>query len=217
MTTLPFKSSADVDSALPTVADHLSRGGLIAYPTETVYGLGSRVQVEDLAALAAVTKRPDGKPFLVLVSGEAMIRNCGLVLTVAATRLAARFWPGPLTLVLAVGTSTLPKSLCGHAGGIAVRWSSHPETSRLIQALGIPVSSTSANISGRDPLPDVDAIRAEFAEATESRELLLLDGGTQSGARPSTLVDCTSTQPRVLRDGAVSRSQIVECLEEVCD
>lgn len=217
MTVLPFRSQADVASAVPKVAAHLARGGLLAYPTETVYGVGSRVQADDLAALATMTNRPSDKPFLVLVAGKKMARDCRLVFTAAADRLVTRFWPGPLTLVLAGGESVFPTLLRGAQGGIAVRWSSHSETSRLIEGLGMPISSTSANVSGRAPLPDVDGILAEFEGPANSGELLVLDGGALGDAPSSTLVECMSSEPRILREGAISRCQILECLEEVRD
>lgn len=217
MTVLPFVTREDVISALPKVAAHLGNGGLLAYPTETVYGMGSRLSEADLAALCALTVRPSDKPFLVLVAGEKMARDCGLSFSNSAACLANRFWPGPLTLVLTETEPTLPESLRGQAGGIAVRWSSHLQTSRLIEALGIPISSTSANRSGEAPLPDVETIRAEFRDATESGQLMLLDGGVQRGAQPSTLVDCTAVEPTILREGAISRSRIMACLDEEKD
>jgi L-threonylcarbamoyladenylate synthase len=217
MTVLPFVSRDDVLSALPKVAAHLGNGGLLAYPTETVYGMGSRLNEADLAALCALTDRPSDKPFLVLVAGEEMARDCGLSFSKPAGCLASRFWPGPLTLVLIETEPTLPESLRGQAGGIAVRRSSHSQTSSLIEGLGIPISSTSANRSGGEPLPDVETIRAEFPGAVESGQLMLLDGGVLRAAQPSTLVDCTAAEPTILREGAISRSRVLACLEEVCD
>ncbi|MFC1640191.1 L-threonylcarbamoyladenylate synthase [Gemmatimonadota bacterium] len=197
------------------VAAHLAQGGLLAYPTETVYGLGSRVVARDLAALAALTDRPRNKPFLALMAGKKMVRDSSLVFTAAAERLASSFWPGPLTLVLAGGESMFPDELRGEQGGIAVRWSSHTETNRLIEFLEMPISSTSANVSGREPLQDAAGILAEFAGPVDAGNLLVLDGGRLATVSSSTLVDCTSSQPTVLREGAVSWRQIMECLEEV--
>jgi L-threonylcarbamoyladenylate synthase len=213
MTVLQFKSEAEVELALPEVAAFLERGGVIAYPTETVYGLGCRLNEDDLVTLSALTDRPVGKPYLVLVAGEEMARDCGLSFTDAASRLADRFWPGPLTLVLSATGSGLPDSLRGTGGGIAVRWSSHPNTSRLIEGLGIPISSTSANRSGHEPLPDVGSIGAEFSRAFESGELMLLDGGRLASSSPSTLVDCTGVEPMVLREGAIASALVRECIE----
>lgn len=215
MTVLPFRSLGDVDAALPDVAEHLAQGGILAYPTETVYGLGSRIEKDDLEKLRGVTERQVGKPFLMLVAGEQMARGCGLVFTRAADRLAERFWPGPLTLVLEPGDSTLPDALRGPDGGIAVRWSSHTRVSRLIEGLGAPISSTSANIAGQDPLTNVADIATEFERRAGEGRLLMLDGGILDSSLSSTLVDCTCSELRILREGPISRGQIRECVEEV--
>jgi L-threonylcarbamoyladenylate synthase len=215
MTILAFSTRADLGVALPLVAEHLARGGLLAYPTETVYGIGSRARDEELTTLAEVTDRPPGKPFLLLVSGQLMARDNGLSFSDAAMRLADRFWPGPLTLILPGVGSSLPNSLRNDAGGIAVRFSSHRHTSSLIESLGIPLTSTSANQSGMQPLPDAHAIRSEFSDAAQSGRLMILDGGRLQQSYPSTLVDCTSAMPTVLREGAISSSVVMECVEEV--
>jgi len=215
MNVLRFGSAADVAAVAPRVEDHLARGGLIAYPTETVYGLGSRVQEDDLFMLASVTKRPSGKPFLVLVANTEMATQYKLRFTSAANRLASRFWPGPLTLVLAGGEGLFPDEIRGEQGGVAVRWSSHAETTLLIERLGVPISSTSANISGEQPLPDVVSILSVFSGAVDSGKLLVLDGGALGSSPSSTLVDCTSPTPRLLREGAIASREVMECLEEV--
>ena len=217
MTVVPFRSRADVTRCVPAVAAHLARGGLLAYPTETVYGLGSRLRSDDLAALAAITERPEGKPFLALIANKKMAEDCELRFNAAAGRLAHRFWPGPLTLVLAGEKAVLPEALRGVQGGFAVRWSSHSEISRLIECLGMPISSTSANVSGEEPALNVAGILAAFEEPVKSAKLLVLDGGTLERGPASTLVDCTSPEPTVLREGAISWRQIRECLDEAID
>jgi L-threonylcarbamoyladenylate synthase len=216
MSVVRFMSDDDVAAGLPRVRAHFENGGLLAYPTETVYGLGSRLKDADLAALGKLTDRPPGKPYLVLVAGEEMARECGLSFTEAAARLAGKFWPGPLTLVLSAEESDLPDALRGSNGGIAIRWSSHPFVNELLEGLGFPISSTSANRSGREPLPDIDAISMEFAEAVQSAKLLLLDGGRLKGSSPSTLVDCTGVKPRILREGAITRAHLDACVGEDC-
>src|SRR3989304_5452448 len=98
MKPLAFRSAADIAAAIPLVAGHLAGGGLLAYPTETVYGLGSRINDADIAALLALKHRTPGKPFLVLVAGVTMVTQLGLVFTPAARAMANACWPGPLTL-----------------------------------------------------------------------------------------------------------------------
>ena len=206
--TLPFRTEADVSAAIPLVRDHLARGGLLAYPTETVYGLGSAPSAPALDALARLKGRPPDKPFLVLVSSRAMVEEWGLVLTPAARALAAAFWPGPLTLVLAGGEGKLPDQLRGREGGIAVRHTSHAGIARLVAATGQPLTSTSANRPGDPPAPGADRIREVFAPEVERGELLVLDGGVLGNVPPSTLVDCTSPVPRLVREGAIPRAEL---------
>jgi L-threonylcarbamoyladenylate synthase len=208
MTLLPLETAEDLRQALPAVAAHLHRGGLLAYPTETVYGLGSRPRDADVAALAALKGRQREKPFLLLVSNRRMAELHGLVFTEAANALAAAFWPGPLTLVLAGGEGRLPDMLRGPEGGIAVRWTSHPAMTQLIEALGHPLTSTSANLPGGPTAPGAAAIAATFTAAVANGTLLVLDGGTLGNVPPSTVVDCTRPQPRLIRDGAIPKTEL---------
>jgi L-threonylcarbamoyladenylate synthase len=206
--TLPFRSDTEVHAAIPVVKEHLARGGLLAYPTETVYGLGSGPKVPALDALARLKGRSPDKPFLLLVSSRAMVEEWGLVLTTAARALAAAFWPGPLTLVLPGGEGKLPDQLRGREGGIAVRHTSHIGIARLVAATGEPLTSTSANRPGDPPAPGADRIREVFAEEVARGELLVLDGGVLGNVPPSTLVDCTSPVPRLVREGAIPRTEL---------
>jgi L-threonylcarbamoyladenylate synthase len=208
VTVLAFQGDDAVTAAAPTVAHHLRGGGIIAYPTETVYGLGSRPVVEDVATLSRVKSRPEGKPFLLLVSSRQMAESFGLVFTAAAHALAEQFWPGPLTLVLAGGEGRLPDALRGPEGGIAVRWTSHPEMGQLINALQTPITSTSANRPGGPTAPGVAAILETFESEVDSGLLLVLDGGVLGNVPPSTLVDCTTSQTRLVRAGAIPRNEL---------
>jgi L-threonylcarbamoyladenylate synthase len=207
VTILPFTSRSDWDAALPAVRDHLARGGLLAYPTETVYGLGSRARRADVAALTEVKGRAPGKPFLMLVAGRAMAEVAGLQFGPAAHVLAEAFWPGPLTLILP-GGGHLPDSLRGPEGGIAVRHTSHAGIAHLIGRLGEPLTSTSANLPGRPTAPGVGAILRDFGAVVSSGKLLVLDGGVLGNVPPSTIVDCTGLVPRLVREGALLRAEL---------
>lgn len=206
--TLPFRSEAEVNAAIPVVDAHLERGGLLAYPTETVYGLGSGPSKPALAALSRLKGRAPDKPFLLLISGPAMALEWGLVMSPSARALSAAFWPGPLTLVLPGGEGRLPDELRGSEGGIAVRHTSHAGIARLIAATGRPLTSTSANRPGQPPAPGPDRIREVFGPEIERGELLVLDGGVLGNVPPSTLVDCTGTVPRLVREGAIPRTEL---------
>jgi L-threonylcarbamoyladenylate synthase len=205
---LPFVGGADQDAAIPPVCDHLRRGGLLAYPTETVYGLGSRATAEAVLALNQLKGRPPRKPFLLLVSSQTMAEAAGLVLNASATAMARAFWPGPLTLVLPGGEGKLPDALLGAEGGIAVRHTSHAGIARLVAALGEPLTSTSANRPGTPPAPGASGIIEVFRDAVAQGRLLVLDGGVLGHVPPSTIVDCTTRVPRLIREGAIPRSEL---------
>jgi L-threonylcarbamoyladenylate synthase len=208
MSVIPFVTDAEVAAALGRVVAHLRRGGLLAYPTETVYGLGSRARATEVRELAQLKGRAPGKPFLLLVASRQMAEAQGLAFNESARALARAFWPGPLTLVLPGGSGQLPDLLRGPEGGIAVRWTSHPHIARLVERLGEPLTSTSANQPGSGPAPGADAIVRDFAAAVESGRLLVLDGGVLGNRPPSTVVDCTTPQPRMIRLGAVSLGEL---------
>ncbi len=205
---IPFRTPDEIAAALPTVVTHLARRGIIAYPTETVYGLGSTTSGSAVERLAALKGREPGKPFLLLVASRRMLQGVGLRLTDAAERFAAAFWPGPLTLALPGGEGVLPDTLRGPEGGIAVRWTSHAGALQLIQTLGSPITSTSANRTREPALLDASAIAEAFAAAVADRTLLVLDAGHREPSPPSTLVDCTGTVPRLVREGAVPAARL---------
>lgn len=205
---LPFQREAEVTHAIPEVVAHLRRGGVLAYPTETVYGLGSEASDVALNRLAAMKGRPPRKPFLLLVSSVAMAERCGLEFNQPARVLAAEFWPGPLTLVLRGGEGQLPDRLRGAEGGIAVRWTSHRDVARLIAVMGQPLTSTSANLPGGPPAPGAERIVEMFPAAVADGTLLVLDGGVLGNVPPSTLVDCTGRLPMLVREGAIPRAEL---------
>jgi L-threonylcarbamoyladenylate synthase len=204
MSALAFSTDAEVEVAIPTVAQHLSTGGLLAHPTETVYGLGSRPVGEDIATLTRLKGRETGKPFLLLVAGLEMAERFGLQLEGVARNLTERFWPGPLTLVLPCAEGVLPDELRGPEGGVAVRWTAHAGMARLIDRLDMPLTSTSANRPGGPTAPAPGAIADTFPGPVQQGRLLVLDGGVLGSRPPSTVVDCTSPVPRVIREGAIA-------------
>jgi L-threonylcarbamoyladenylate synthase len=139
-----------------------------------------------------------------------MITRLGLHLAGYAATLAARFWPGPLTLVLPGGEKRVPARLRGPEGGVAVRWTPHRSLQRLITAHGGPITSTSANRPGVPPATASDQIVAQWTDAIVRGKLLVLDGGRLKESAPSTVVDCTGRRPRVIRPGQISAAQLKE-------
>jgi L-threonylcarbamoyladenylate synthase len=205
---LPFQTEAEIAAAIPAVSTHLTDGGLLAYPTETVYGLGSDPNVSALEKLARLKGRQPGKPFLLLVSSRAMAEEWGLVFTPSARALSDAFWPGPLTLVLRGGEGRLPDELRGREGGIAVRHTSHQGIARLVASSGRPLTSTSANRPGGPPAPGPGRLVELFRDEVTRGLLLVLDGGVLGNVPPSTLVDCTDPVPRMVREGAIPRPEL---------
>jgi L-threonylcarbamoyladenylate synthase len=205
---LRFQSAAEIARAIEPVRQHLDRNGILGYPTETVYGLGSAPTVAATAALATVKGRPAGKPFLLLVDSREMAESWGLVFNPAASILAQSFWPGPLTLVLSGAEGKLPDLLRGSEGGIAVRHTSHAGIRSLVTALGFPITSTSANRPGQATAAGADGLADTFQQEILQGTLLVLDGGVLGNVPPSTLVDCTGPQPVLIRDGAIPREEL---------
>lgn len=205
---LPFTTPQEIARAIEPVRQHLNRNGILGYPTETVYGLGSAPTEPATTALAVLKGRPAGKPFLLLVDSREMAESWGLVFTPSASSLAQAFWPGPLTLVLRGAEGRLPDLLRGSEGGIAVRHTSHAGIRALVSALGYPITSTSANRPGHPTAAGADGLADTFQEEIRQGRLLVLDGGVLGNVPPSTLVDCTGPQPILIRDGAIPRDEL---------
>lgn len=205
-TTVPFRTPVQVDRALPGLVAHLRAEGIIAYPTETVYGLGGGIGAGAVAAVSRLKPRGGDKRLIVLVSDAAMAAELTAdgALGAVAGALAARFWPGPLTLVLLPRSRSLPDRLRGPAGAIAVRWTAHAGLARLIAAYGAPITSTSANRSGVPPAGDVGEIVEQWRDAIAAGTVRALDGGVLPPSLPSSVVDCTGGPPRLVRRGAIA-------------
>jgi L-threonylcarbamoyladenylate synthase len=207
---VPFWSPEEVEASIGGTITHLQAGGVLAYPTETVYGFGGAVDYESVERLVKLKRRPSAKPFLLLISASEMLTRLGLHLTSSAARIAARHWPGPVTLVLPGGERRVPDRLRGPEGGIAVRWTPHPGLTRLIQAYGDPITSTSANLPGVPPAMSATEILQQWSDAVTRGKIRVLDGGRLQPSSPSTVIDCTGQRPRVIRPGAIPASALRE-------
>ena len=199
----PFWSDDEIAAAIKPTLAHLEQRKVLAYPTETVYGFGGAIDRESVANLIKLKKRPEGKPFLLLIDGSEMLTKLDLHMPSYAATLAAKHWPGPLTLVLPGGKGRVPEPLRGPEGGIAVRWTSHPAVRKLIAAHGDALTSTSANRPGVPPAMTAGEILQQWPSAVTKGDLLVLDGGKLTASPPSTVVDCMGRQPRVIRPGAI--------------
>lgn len=213
--TVPFWSPAEIQSAIRGVIEHLAERRVLAYPTETVYGFGTAVDHESVETLVRMKQRPPSKPFLLLIAGSGMLDRLGLVLTPSAANLAARFWPGPLTLVLPGGDHRVPGRLRGPEGGVAVRWTPHEGLQALLKAYGEPITSTSANRPGVPPAVAASEIVSQWSDIVHRGVLMVLDGGRLPPSKPSTVVDCTGRRARVIRPGVLSAAELRECVPDL--
>jgi L-threonylcarbamoyladenylate synthase len=195
--------------AVDEAAAVLARGGLVVFPTESVYGLGAdAASPAAIERLVAVRGRDEGKPILVLASDVRMVTQVVRHVPLLARRLAARFWPGALTLVLPAREG-LPGALTAGTGTIGVRVPDHASARALVAALGRPVTAPSANPPGKKPAETVDEARAYFGAAVEA----YLDGGRCDGA-PSTVVRIDGAGFTVLREGRIDAASIRRAAEE---
>jgi L-threonylcarbamoyladenylate synthase len=194
-------------------AEVLLRGGIVAFPTETVYGLGARAH--DKAALRRVFEakgRPAAVPLIVHVTGVEQARGYVAHFPRLAERLAAAFWPGPLSLVLARAPS-VPREVAGGGETVAVRAPAHPVALALLRATGEPIAAPSAN-----PYGGVPPVRASHVlKGLGGRVDLVLDAGVRTGGLESTVLDLTGERPRILRRGAVGVDAIRAAVGEVLE
>jgi L-threonylcarbamoyladenylate synthase len=212
---IPFWSPEEIEMSLSGTIAHLQAGRILAYPTETVYGFGTMIDRDAVERLVTLKRRPPAKPFLLLISDTPMLTRLGLHLTPSASMLAAKHWPGPLTLVLPGGERRIPERLRGPEGGIAVRWTPHAGLQRLIASLGDPITSTSANLPGAPAAVTAGEIVAQWGPEISRGELRLLDGGRLPPSEASTVVDCTGRLPRVIRPGAIPAATLRQTVADL--
>ncbi len=191
---------------LDSVLEHVSVGGLLAYPTETVYGFGGVLTRSVIEGLVALKRRDRAKPMLLLVPDREAVSD--LTWTPEAIELAEVFWPGSVTLVLSDPGARYPDGVRGPAGNVAIRVSPHLLVRELVRGLGGPILSTSANRSGEPPALDAQSALGAAVAAGAGEELWVLDGGDLDPSRPSTIIDCSGPVPVVLRQGAVPLGQV---------
>ena len=188
----------------------LRSDGIVALPTDTVYGIAVRIDTPGgIERLFHVKQRPPDRAIALLIGSAEQARQIG-VMTPSAEALAGAFWPGGLTLVISrrEGT-TLPEVLTGGAATIGLRVPDHPAPRALAAAVG-PLPTTSANRSGQPEASDAGQIAAQLGDAIE----LIVDGGVAHGGPASTVVDCSGATARVLRVGAIPVEQVTAILAQ---
>jgi len=210
---------------LGAAANWLGQGGLLAYPTETVWGLAAdAMSTQSLARLQQWKGRGPGDPISVLVSGADAASELGFELDSRAALLAERFWPGPLTLVVRSQLSLAP-GIAREDGAVGLRCSSHPLAvalaRRVVQAGIGPITATSLNRSGSEPARTrQDALSLchvgeDASQAPEQPRVIAVEGAEAGGDEASSVVDLSGAEPRVLRWGAISEEDLAPVLREI--
>ncbi|NJC98037.1 MAG: threonylcarbamoyl-AMP synthase [Anaerolineales bacterium] len=195
---LPANSPDTIKHAL----EIMRRGGLVAFPTDTVYGVGTLAF--DGAAVESIytaKDRPVEKAIPVLIGDSEDMEKVGMNIPEAAHKLAARFWPGPLTCVIPK-QPTLPEAVSA-TSTVGVRVPDHDFARALLRAAG-PMAVTSANISGQES----PSTAQEVFEQLNGRIELIIDGGRTPGGVPSTVVDCSTSEVKIVREGPISLEQL---------
>lgn len=182
------------ESAIQFAAALLKDGGLVAFPTETVYGIGANfLNKETIKKLYEVKKRPHNKPFTIHIASVEAIKKMNCEISPVAERLIKKFWPGPLTIILKCGDNKL-----------GFRMPKNTVAKRLISKSGVPVVAPSANISGEEPATEAGEILKKF----DGKIDLILDNGKTEFGRESTVVDTTVSPYKILREGAISKDNV---------
>jgi L-threonylcarbamoyladenylate synthase len=191
------------------IAKVLQKEGIVAYPTDTFYGLGASCFSEKaIQRIYHLKKRETSKPISIIISDINMVRDIAKDIPSLFWKIAGKFWPGPLTLVLKA-SSTLPASLLGPRDSIGIRQPALSWIKELLDETAFPITATSANISGEKEIVNPEIVRDSFFGLVD----LIVDGGETRGALPSTVIDLTSAKPAILREGAVPLSVLGKYLE----
>jgi len=198
--------SSDSTETIQVALNILKSGGLIAFPTDTVYGVGSLAfNGKAVESIYAAKDRPVEKAIPILIGDTDDLTKVASSVPDMAKKIASRFWPGPLTLIVPK-LPTLPEAISA-TDTVAVRVPNHQVARTLLRAAG-PMAVTSANISGKPSPSTADEVSAQLG----SRIALIIDGGRTPSGVPSTLVDCTGTKPFVLRVGPISLQELLSVI-----
>ena len=203
--------SANEPNTAQIASDILKNGGLVAIPTETVYGLAANgLDEKAVAEIFAVKGRPQDNPLILHLWGAEQIDQFCHHIPQAAYDLAARFWPGPLTMVLPA-KDCVPKRTTGGLSTVAVRCPDHALTRKIIRLAGVPLAAPSANLSGKPSTTTAQHVLHDH----DGKIPLIVDGGSCRVGVESTIVDLTEKRPRLLRPGGISPEALMEVLGDL--
>jgi len=182
----------------------LKQGGIVAFPTDTVYGLGACISLPHaVERVYQVKERPKNTPLPLLLADKSQLGEVAEPVPPIAWLLAEKFLPGGLTIVL-FKSKLVPDIVTGGGKTVALRIPAHPVPVALIQGVGTPIAGTSANLSGKPSALTAEEVYAQLDNKVD----LIIDGGRCPGGKESTIVDLTGETPLVLREGAISREEL---------
>lgn len=195
-------------SLVQAAAARIRDGGLVVFPTRGLYGIGADIyQPEAVSRVFQAKRRSPDKPISVLIQSKSRLTDLAASVPPQATKLMERFWPGRITIIFAAKTS-VPLALTGNTGKIGIRMPEHPVAVALLNELANPITGTSANLSGQPGCAQI----ADVAVEIMTEMVMILDAGQLVGGAGSTVVDVTTSPPKVLREGLASRADIEKCL-----
>jgi len=206
---IPVDPLCPSSQSVITAVEIIRAGGVVAYPTETFYGLGvDALNQKAIKKVFTIKRRSFAQPLLILIPEQDYLPRYVTEVSEKARRLMEHFWPGPLTMVFSASPQ-LPSILTAGTKKIAIRISPHPIARALTSAFAGPLTSTSANISGEQSPATAKEVFSHLGGIID----LIIDGGKTPGQMPSTIVDVTFSPPQLVREGVVPFSEILTFLE----
>ena len=200
--------TASIQNQVEQAITILKQGGIVACPTDTVYGMGAAINIESaVERVFQIKGRPHSRALPILLAEKYQIAEVAKIVPPLARRLADRFFPGALTIVLPKADS-VSNIVTGGRKTIAIRIADHPIPIAVVRGLGVPIVGTSANLSGSPSALTAEEVRAQLGDRVD----MIINGGRCPGGWESTIIDLSGETPRILRQGPIS----MEELKEVC-
>jgi L-threonylcarbamoyladenylate synthase len=194
----------NIKAILSLTVDLLKNGGIIAYPTETFYGLGAKFDINNaLKKVYEIKQRPQDKAMPLIIGERNLLPVIAVGVSSAASALMDKFWPGPLTLIIPA-RDNVSEYITAGTHTVAVRIPGESFALHLAQTARFPITATSANLSGLPPARDIETVLAYFGDRID----LVIDAGTTPGGLPSTIVDTRGAAIKVLREGTIDRKSL---------